>query len=124
MGVAVKPSVLVVDDEPLMRKLVRTIPERSGMEVFDAGSGVEARDVVEAKGDQIGLVLTDVVMPGMDGIELAEYLHSRDPETPVLFMTAYANRLKDAPGPVVRKPFTSAMLVQAVQQMLPMGGSR
>lgn len=117
-----KTAVLVVDDEPLMRKLVRTILERSGVDVLDAASGNDACDVFATARDRIGLVLTDIVMPGMDGLSLAVRLRSVDPGMPILFMTGYAARLKDAPGPVLAKPFTSTVLVEAVRGFLPGNG--
>ncbi len=114
-----KPAVLVVDDEPLMRKLVRTILERSGVDVLDAASGKDACQVFSSAHERIGLVLTDIVMPGMDGISLAERLRAIDPEMPILFMTGYAGRVKDAPGPVLPKPFSSVVLLKAVRGLLP-----
>jgi CheY-like chemotaxis protein len=118
-GQGMGAAVLVVDDEPLMRKLVRTILERAGLVVLDAGSGDEACTVFAAAHDRVGLVLTDIVMPGMDGIALAGHLHLLDPGMPILFMTGYTGRLQEAPGPVLPKPFSSHVLMQAVRRMLP-----
>ncbi len=115
----VRTTVLVVDDEALMRKLVRTILERAGISVLDAASGAEACTLFAAARERVGLVLTDIVMPGMDGIALAGRLHSLDPAMPILFMTGYTARIEGAPGPVLPKPFSSSLLMQAVRRMLP-----
>ncbi len=85
-----RASVLVVDDEPAVLSLACKILEHAGYEVMRASSGAEAVQVA-ARGGRIDLLLTDVVMPGISGRELADSLRTLRPELEVLFMSGYAN---------------------------------
>ena len=110
-------SVLVVDDEPAVRALVQDILLSQGYPVLDAGGPWEALSVAEAH--PIGLLLTDVMMPEMDGGELAKRIESLRPHTKVLFMSGYAPAgLLDPRANFIAKPFTVAHIVQAVSDVL------
>lgn len=76
-----KPSLLIVDDEPMTRNLLRLMLERSGFTIFEAEDGLEALEVVAEK--QPDLLILDVMMPNMDGITVCERLRA-DAETAVL----------------------------------------
>ena len=65
-----RPTILIVEDEAALRKLVRRVLEDDGRRVLDAGNGHEALAVLEREGDRVDLMITDVVMPGMNGPEL------------------------------------------------------
>src|SRR5262245_54212419 len=80
-------SVLVVDDEPGIRGLLASVLRREGFEVRTAADGHEALDSFRNVGADA--VLTDVVMPGLDGVALLEQLLQINPRVPVLLMTAY-----------------------------------
>ena len=82
-------SILVVDDEQPMRFMVRRLLESSGYGVLEAESGGQALDVL--KSAPADLVITDMKMPGMDGLTLAKTLVEQDPDRPVLLMTAFAD---------------------------------
>ena len=83
-------SILVVDDDALVRMGVVDMLEDLGHRVFEAGSGAEAMAIL-AKGDPIDLLITDHSMPGMTGMELARaVLHAR-PELPILLATGYVD---------------------------------
>jgi len=121
-------TVLVVEDEPMVRDLVRAILSRQGYEVLEAGRGAEALEVSERHQGPIHLLITDVVMPGMTGPELARRLTAHRPATKVLFMSGYTD---DAilhhgvlePGTeFLEKPFTAGALGGKVRNML--GSSR
>src|SRR6266545_5551410 len=98
-------SVLVVDDEPGVRALVQDILRGEGYPVVHAADPWEALDVAETH--SIGLLLTDVMMPAMNGYELAMRIESMHPHTKVLFMSAYAlhGLLVETPN-FIAKPFT------------------
>ncbi len=110
-------SVLVVDDEPDVRALVQDILSREGYPVLHAGDPWEALGVAEAH--RIGLLVTDVSMPRMNGYELAMRIESMRPETKVLFMSAYSEHGVLIPKPkFIAKPFTVDDMVQAVSEVL------
>lgn len=89
-----KETILIVEDEPALRALVRKVLERFGYEVMDAGSGKAALQVWAKHKDVINLLLTDMVMPdGMSGRELAEQLQADKPQLKVVFTTGYSSEL-------------------------------
>lgn len=118
------PKILVVDDEPMALKLVQTILEKRGFEVVVAASGDSALKVLKSQGGSIDLLITDIVMPEMDGITLAVKAVEFDPELPVLFMSGFVTEDEvDQAASIneyafIRKPFRPATLVQAVRKML------
>ncbi|HEU4730732.1 MAG TPA: ATP-binding protein [Kofleriaceae bacterium] len=116
-------TVLVVEDEAAVRSAVRRNLERLGYRVMAAHDGEDALRCAEEL-DGIDLLLTDVVMPGIDGPDLACRLREKWPELPVLFVTGYsADRLErtGAVGPrdrVMEKPYHLAELTRTIRQML------
>src|SRR4051812_6014140 len=85
-----KETVLLVDDDALVRKLARTILEMSGYRVLDAADGFQALEMNKAHLEStIHLLLTDLVMPGMNGWQLAENFLMSRPTSRVLFMSGY-----------------------------------
>jgi two-component system cell cycle sensor histidine kinase/response regulator CckA len=114
---AAAEHVLVVDDEPVVTTLVGDILSNAGYPVLHASDPWEALDVAETH--QIGLLLTDVAMPRMNGYELAMRIESMRPDTKVLFMSAYAEHamLIDRPK-FIAKPFTVDDVVKAVDAAL------
>jgi PAS domain S-box-containing protein len=115
-------TILVVEDDELMRDLAREVLEMKGYEVFTAATPGEALRIAER--EKIELLVTDVVMPGMNGIELAESLHKQHPDLRVLFMSGYTDTaLKDRgvmdPGAhFIRKPFKNKALTARVREIL------
>ncbi len=112
--------VLVVEDEASLRSLITSALLARGFDVVAASNGAEALDLVRARRFHPDLVLTDVVMPQMNGRELVAALSHRIPELKVLFMSGYASRvaaddsLVAVEAPLVQKPFTIGKLVEAV----------
>ena len=116
--------ILVVEDEPDIRKLIGTILQKGGYQVRLAGDGNEALRILEQYEGKIGLVLTDIVMPGPSGPALVESL-KRD--TKVLYMSGYTGGALDSgrvldPGiPFIQKPFTAVNLIRKIQEILASG---
>ncbi len=90
----------------------------SGYSVMVAANGAEALKTFAAAQEQVRLVITDVVMPGMDGATLAQELKQRNPALPVLFMSGFPESKARLNAPVLGKPFTSATLVGHVRKLL------
>jgi len=117
-------TILVVDDEPMALKLVQAVLERRGFEVLTSTSPLEAVKIFSAERDRIELLISDIVMPEMDGAKLAHKLVALNPDLPVLFISGFvtAHEVEQAATisqfAFIRKPFRPATLVQAVQKML------
>ena len=117
-------TVLVVEDEPPLRTLVRGILESCGYRVLEAGDGGEALAICERHEGPIDLVLTDVVMPQMGGPELALRLASRWPKIRIIYMSGYAGAAsadvaeREANHDFIAKPFTPKALTSKVREAL------
>jgi two-component system, cell cycle sensor histidine kinase and response regulator CckA len=114
-------TVLLVEDEEAVRSITRRALTRQGFSVIEAQNGHEAVKMFRQHADTIDLVLTDLVMPGMGGRELASHLRSASPDVPLLFMSGYAeNGLMpdDVDAPFLEKPFTLTQLLSAVSAAL------
>jgi two-component system, NtrC family, response regulator AtoC len=112
--------VLVVDDEENLRLVVRTFLKREGYEVEVAGSGVEALALVETFGPDV--ILTDVRMPGMGGLELLSTLKAKGIESTVIVMSAYGNvdlaleAMKAGAYDYIQKPFKAEEVVLTLRK--------
>jgi PAS domain S-box-containing protein len=117
-------TVLVVEDESVVRKMMTRALVEAGYQVLQAGNAAEAIEVVNRTPGKISLLLTDVVMPGKNGHELAKEVEARRPGIPVLFTSGYTDgeierRGLLAPGAAfIQKPVTPRALVRAVQDTL------
>ncbi len=116
-------TVLVVEDEAGVRHLARDVLRRSGYRVLEAADGAEALRLVAQEGT-IDLLLTDVVMPGMSGAELAERFRALRPRARVLYASGYADEALGSHGlpsggvPYLQKPFEPDDLVRRVRELL------
>jgi len=114
-------TILLVEDEPGVRKIARRVLDQSGYRVIEASNAREALDAFEANGESIDLLLTDVVMPGMSGPELRDRLVRSKPGLRVLFMSGYSDdetvsRAGLKPGMnLMLKPFEPATLAKEVR---------
>jgi DNA-binding NtrC family response regulator len=113
--------ILVVDDEPLIRKAIRESLERvEGYEVDEAEDGVQAVKLLENR--HFDLVITDLVMPRMDGFKLFEHIQSMSPQIPVVVMTGYfseeAARTSFPETECLIKPFGARTLLSSVHRCL------
>ncbi len=117
-------SVLLVEDEEQVRRLTRTILERYGYKVLEASSGAQALEVAASFTGPIHLLLTDVVMPGASGSDLAREIAKARPGIHVLYMSGYTDssvikNLILSPGtPFLQKPFTSDGLYRKIREIL------
>ncbi len=113
-------TILVVDDEPHIRALLRNILGRANYRVLEAGDGREALEVCASPAVAIDLLLTDVVMPVLDGIGLADQALRIRPDVRVLYMSgkcdfdAVQRDVRDRGFGFIRKPFTIEALLEAV----------
>jgi signal transduction histidine kinase len=116
-------TVLLVEDEDVVRDLAHRILSMSGYKVIEAGSGEEALQVADTYGGTIDLLVTDVVMPGMNGRELADRLLELKPGTRILYMSGYTEDIVIQRGvsedrAFIAKPFTPAELIRTVRVAL------
>lgn len=117
-------TVLLVEDDPATREVARRLLERHGFDTVQAADGRKALALLEQQHAQIRLVLSDVMMPGMNGIELAALIGKRWPAMPVLLMSGYTDAELHEHGddnirrPFIEKPFTSAALLDAMLRAL------
>ena len=111
------PTVLVVDDEPVIRKLLRFVLEREGFQVLMAENGADAIHVSKLHNGTIDLLVSDVTMPGMDGPTLATELLAADPHLPVLLMSGTCQESNDMRFGFLPKPFSIPKLMLTVRGM-------
>ncbi len=127
-GAAARPAagehVLLVEDEAATGRLVRVMLERAGYRVTVAAGGARALEIIERDDEPIDLLLSDVVMPGMDGVELVRRARERRPGLPALLTSGYpADYLAGSaglapPADLLQKPFSAHELVRRVAAAL------
>jgi len=117
-------TVLLVEDEDVVRQLVAEILESSGYAVLQAADGASAIEVLRRHVGGLDLLLTDVVMPGMSGRDVARAVTTMRPDTPVLYMSGYTDSAIDKHGVLddgvhfVQKPFSAAELTTRIQEIV------
>jgi PAS domain S-box-containing protein len=118
-------TVLLVDDDSDLRQVVARFIGKAGYQVLVAADGPEALDIAARHQGPIHCLVSDVVMPGMDGRQLAHRLLAERPETAVVFISGYAEALIDEEGrslepgaTILGKPFTSTQLHEALSVVL------
>ena len=119
-----KETILLVEDEATVRELVRRFLERHDYSVLEAENGRAALDIVTQYTGRIHLLVTDIIMPDMNGRELARRLLRLRPGTPVLYMSGYTERTIQQNGELepglafLQKPFTEQTLTEKVRAVL------
>lgn len=111
-------AILVVDDDPLVLDFVRGALQRGGYEVLTAASAEEALRVFARGGATPDLIVSDVRMPGLSGVQLASRIREISPATPTLLMSGFAG---DEIGPgteFLPKPFDSRVLLARIRRLL------
>ena len=112
-----RETILVVDDESGIRELIRKILSRERYRVLEAGSAEDAQ--AAARGQQIDLLITDVMLPGINGPELARRMQQAAPRLKALFISGHTGSAVIPPGAAfLAKPFTLAALLEKVRQTL------
>ena len=116
-------TVLVVDDEGAVRRFAVRVLERAGFLVVEARDGAEALEVVRKAGSQIEMVVSDIVMPRVNGVELMQALATSHPDLPVILMSGYATEALfelgiSAPCSILSKPFPPERLLEEVRRCL------
>jgi CheY-like chemotaxis protein len=120
-------TVLVVEDDDAVREMIRETLRGYGYKVLDARSGAEALDAAARHGGEIRLLITDVVMEGMNGIQLAKELRRSRPGTRVLYMSGYTEESVSRLGVTspevefLQKPITPTSLFARLAEMFPGG---
>ncbi len=115
------PTILVVEDEPGVLRAVRRILSAHGYNLLTAQSGDEALEVVAAHEGAIDLLLTDVVMPGMSGVQLAKKVMRHLSDVRVLYMSGYTesalslDQLVAGKTDLILKPFTASDLLEVIE---------
>jgi two-component system cell cycle sensor histidine kinase/response regulator CckA len=118
------PSILVVDDQATVRRMTHRLLSEWGFRVFEAESGEEALDVLEAARAGVQLVIIDVVMPIADGVQLSRSIQERWPGQRILYMSAHPAEvlvqygLSELDAPFLAKPFTRDELLTKVGEAL------
>ncbi len=122
-AVAPEATILLVEDEEAVRRIARLALETRGYRVLEAAEGRAGESLFDACGGAVDLLVTDVVMPHMNGRQLAAALRARKPGLPVLFMSGYTRDVSEG-GEVserddlLQKPFTPSMLARRVRAAL------
>lgn len=119
-----RPTLLVVDDDATVRRVLQLSLERAGFRVLAAEHGVEALRLLDAAPHAVDLILTDVVMPEMDGVTLAERVLDRPHPPNLIFMSGYIHdpekldRVMGRPAAFVQKPFDVEELAARIRAEL------
>ena len=121
--------ILLVEDDQATREVVRRMLEKRGYRVDEAASGAEGIQLMQAH-DEIELVITDLMLPGIDGATLAARLREINPTIPILMMSGYSEHeiatrnLHQGNERFIEKPFTTAAMVRAVHESIAAAGDR
>jgi len=124
---SMRQTILLVEDEEMVRGLMCEVLEREGYEVLPCSHPKEGIEVSQRHGGRIDLLLTDVVMPGMNGREMANRILETLPELQVVFMSGYAEHVLMQEGEMdthfeyLQKPFTLQTLTRKLAQLLGSG---
>ena len=117
-------TILIAEDEPDLRELARIFLEGYGYKVLEAASAEQAIDIAEKSPEKIDLLLTDVIMPGMSGRQLAESILAKRPKTKIVYMTGYTDdmvvqhKVLEPGVMLLQKPFGRADLALKVRAAL------
>ena len=114
-------TILVVDDEPSVRRLVRTLLKREKYRVLEASSGMEALELL--KTETPALILLDIIMPDMDGFEVCKAVREnpRTADVPIIMLSAVSNQVRDSTIQVddyMPKPFNPEELIPKVKALI------
>jgi DNA-binding response OmpR family regulator len=118
------PSILVIDDQPTVRRMAHRLLNEWGFRVFEAESGEEGMEVLDTARWGIQLVMVDIVMPFADGVQVTQRIRERWPAQRILYMSAHPAEvlmeygLTHLDAPFLAKPFTRDELLTKVSEAL------
>jgi two-component system, NtrC family, sensor kinase len=116
-----QPTVLVVDDEYMMRGVLSEILKDSGFVVLAAASGQDAVDILTHH-PNVDAVFSDIKMPGMDGFALAKWIHEHRPDTPVILASGYTGKTNMAAelcgAEFLRKPYDFDLIIEQLRETM------
>lgn len=119
-------TILLVEDEDMLRGLIRELLEIKGFKVLEACQGLDAVEMLQSTSAVVDLILTDVVMPHMNGSEMVDRLRVDHPQVKVIFMSGYTgssnasiHKYLEMPGIIfLQKPFRLNTLISQVEALL------
>ena len=115
-------TILLVDDDEAIRRFVQRVLQEQGFHVIEASDGAEALRIASAYANVIDLLLTDVIMPNLNGLVLAQQLLQERPNIGVLYMSGYVEKsillAKHPESVLLQKPFTPSVLIAGVRLIL------
>ncbi|MCK5688935.1 response regulator [Myxococcota bacterium] len=117
-------TILVIEDDETVRKLTVRMLETQGYKVHEARDGFKALELFETIKDEVHIILTDVIMPGMNGREVAEAILKIKPDMPIIFMSGYTENVIAHHGVInedidfLQKPFSAELLLLKVKEVL------
>jgi DNA-binding response OmpR family regulator len=117
-------TILLVEDDDRVRGFAATVLKTAGYDVLEASRPAAALQMAQSRDAAIHLLLSDVIMPGFDGVELMKRFRVSHPDTPVLFMSGYSDEAMMRHGLTVdqyellTKPFSRAHLLRKVREVL------
>lgn len=124
MAVGEHTGILVVDDDDMVRRLVSVALRNAGYDVFEAGSGDEALELLTNASAEVRMLVTDIRMPGMDGLELVRRVRDGYPSIKILYMTGFTDQQVEPGATVLQKPFKPEVLRKHVARSLKGPGRR
>lgn len=119
-----RPIILLVEDESVVREVTREVLEHAGYQVLESGGPREALCLAAEHRGRIRLLLSDIVMPGMNGLDLARRMQAIQPRLTTVFMSGYAENamlrkgLGNSRSSYIQKPFTVDLLLASVAAAL------
>jgi CheY-like chemotaxis protein len=123
-GSSCTETILIVEDQPATSQITRILLESWGYRVIEAHTGSEALALFEKHQDAVRLVLTDVIMPGLRGPQLAAELLRRKPALRIVFMSGYSEPPNDRNAAFLPKPFNPGSLSRTIRRELDRGTCR
>jgi CheY-like chemotaxis protein len=117
LGQSRKRTVLLVEDDAMLRSILAEALAQEGFAVLTAENGEQALAIASPLGRQLDLVVTDVLLPVMDGLELADHLAGLKPPPAVLFISGITTH-RDVSGPVLAKPFGPTAFLEQVARLI------
>jgi DNA-binding NtrC family response regulator len=119
-----EPQILIVDDEPTVLHLASLIVQTAGFPVLTSTNGLEGLSTFQSAKDSISVVITDVQMPTMGGIEMAKAIKSRKKDVKIIFISGYApsteisDLIQKWDAEFISKPFDIHSFKESIQRIL------